>query len=126
MRPPWIRQTAKLFCEEVRGNSSEHHATYNDHTWRKVSRAFFKGRKCDIPNCITMAYCTDHIIPVRKEGSRWDRRNWQRLCKKHHDKKSSNEARGNVEPSIDTPHGKIPARCAHLPPDIANQSYLIK
>ena len=124
MRPPWIRQTAKLFCEEVRGNRSEHHATYNNHKWRKVSAAFFKGRKCD--KCIRMAEATDHMIPIRQGGSQWDRRNWQALCKPCHNRKSGREAHGHIEPSIDTPHGKIPTRCAHLPPDIANQSYLIK
>jgi 5-methylcytosine-specific restriction endonuclease McrA len=128
MKPPWIRPTENLFktVSKTQGNESDNHKRYNNHAWRKVSTAFFRGKKCEEANCIMLAYCTDHIIPITDGGSQWDRRNWQRLCRKHHDRKRGREAHGNIEPSIDTPHGKIPTRRQHLEPDIANQSYLLK
>ena len=75
--------------------------------------------------CIAMAQMTDHIIPIRAGGSQWDRRNWMPLCNRHHNKKRGREAHGQVGESVDTATGKIPANRAHLPPDIAGETYMI-
>lgn len=125
--PPWIRPTKSLFKQPdpTRGNDGDHHHMYNNAKWRNASSEFRLGKKCDRPNCIMLAHTTDHIIPYRKGGAFWDRRNWQKLCKKHNAKKTGKDAH-HVEASVDTPHGKIPANRAHLPPDIVGESYLTK
>jgi 5-methylcytosine-specific restriction endonuclease McrA len=126
--PPWIRPTSPLFRQresETRGNDGDNHHLYNNERWRKESAKFRLGKKCEREGCILLAHTTDHIIPVRKGGAFYDRRNWQRLCKRHNAIKTGKDAH-YTEPSVDTPNGKIPANRAHLPPDIAGESYLLK
>lgn len=124
---PWRKPTDNLFAEERtdRGNKAPEHSRYANSRWTKAAKAFVKGKKCEIPACLSMATDCDHIIPIRYGGSQWDRRNYQALCKTHHAKKSGREAHGIVGESVDTPTGKIPANRAHLPQDIAGQSYLL-
>lgn len=127
--PPWIRQPPKIFQEyesETRGNGQVNRERYGSAAWRKASAAYFRGKGCSHPGCPVLAELTDHIIPIGQGGAQWDRRNWQPMCKKHHDRKRGREAHGHVEEYVETEHGRIPARNAHLPPDIANTSYLIK
>lgn len=126
--PPWRHKSESLFQPERtdRGNQAEAHKRYNNHKWRKLSRPFWFGHKCDKPGCIRLASCCDHIIRVELGGAMYDRRNWQRLCDKCHNSKSSKEARGYSEEWVDTPNGKIPKRHEHLAPDVAGHSYLAK
>ena len=127
MGVPWKRKTEPLFPpDNIRGNKHESHATYNNAKWRNASKRYFKGKKCIKEGCISMASCTDHIIPIRIGGSQWDRRNWQPLCTKHHQKKSAAEGRGKYGEFVETETGRIPKDRAHLEPDIVGQSYLTK
>lgn len=127
-KPPWRKEAEPLFTEDRtdRGNKAEAHKLYANHKWRSLSAKFFKGYKCEANMCISMAAVTDHIIPISMGGSQYDRRNWQRLCTTHHNRKSAKESRGVCEESVDTPAGKIPKRREHLPPDIAGQTYMVQ
>lgn len=126
--PPWKRDAAPLFAPEnkTQGNLNPDRAKYQDPVWRRESAKFRAGKKCEHPMCISMASMVDHIIPMKHGGSQFDRRNWAAMCKKHHDKKRGREAHGQVGEWVDTPHGKIPKDRAHLPPDIAGQTHLIR
>lgn len=43
----------------------------------------------------------DHIIPHRGDKKLfWDERNWQGLCKKHHDRKTAKEKAKNIQEGI--------------------------
>ena len=39
------------------------------------------------------ATCVDHIIPISRGGSAWDKNNWQSLCDRHHKRKTIKEQR---------------------------------
>ena len=124
--PPWKKPTDNLFGQrEQPGNDSPHHATYANAKWRRVSGPAFKGKKCEVPMCLRMAQLVDHIFPIRQGGSQYDRRNWQYICNYHHNKKRGRESHGQYCESVDTATGKIPANLAHLPPDIAGETYMI-
>ena len=130
MKPPWIVPGSPLFetTRTDRGNNStkEHHKIYGTSKWRRLSAKHTKGFKCDHPGCYVLATTTDHIIPILHGGAEYDRRNWQRLCKKHHDRKSGREAHGKIEAFIETDQGRIPANRAGESQDIAGESYLTK
>ena len=72
-----------------RGNQS----LYNDSKWRKYSLSLRKKNPlCSI--CLEQGRTTpcavvDHIIPIDKGGSFWDKDNHRCLCHKCHNKKSA-------------------------------------
>lgn len=128
--PPWRKESEPLFAEPRQdiGNSGKNAHIYKGAKWKRLRAVEFKKEpfKCCLPNCILLAKILDHIIPIEQGGAIWDRRNWQKLCDPHHNKKRGKEAHGIIEEWVDTPHGKIPKRNAHLTPDIAGQSYMIQ
>lgn len=51
---------------------------------------------------IAAADVVDHIVPHRGDQSLfWDESNWQALCKRHHDIKTSTEERGRIDRAVD-------------------------
>lgn len=128
MRAPWIKDSKSLFApeNETQGNLNPDRAKYQDPVWRKESARFRAGKKCENPRCIGMAQMVDHRIRVKDGGAMFDRRNWAALCNPCHNRKRGKEAHGYIEEWVETPHGRIPKDRAHLPPDIAGQSYMIQ
>ena len=67
-----------------------------DGKWRKSRKIFLQQNplcvECLKEGVITEATVVDHIIPHKGDKRLfWDRRNWQALCKKHHDIKTAKE-----------------------------------
>ena len=123
-RPPWIADIHPAFKRESesRGNNSDMAGEY-DSTWRRYSLQFLaKNPICC--KCEALATVTDHIIPLRQGGSKYDTRNHQPMCNRHHAIKSSDEGRGIYEEKVGGKYGYIPARRAHLPAVLGNESYL--
>lgn len=65
-----------------------------DHKWRTARLAYLKRN----PLCVACladgkyyeAQVVDHIVPFRDDPAlKWDRENWQALCKRHHDIKTA-------------------------------------
>ena len=69
-----------------------------DARWRKAREEFLRAHplceKCMQETKITLATVVDHRIPHRGDPRLfWDMRNWQALCKHHHDQKTMTEDR---------------------------------
>lgn len=126
--PPWKRDAAPMFAPEnkTQGNLNPDHAKYTDPVWVRESKRFRAGKKCSNPRCIRMAQMVDHRIRVKDGGSMMDRRNWAELCHPCHNRKRGKESHGFIEDWVDTPTGRIPKDRAHLEPDIAGQTHLIR
>jgi hypothetical protein len=93
-RPAW-RKPAERPKEQraPRGTRSERGYT-ND--WFRARHVFLQDHPlcayCDAEGRATPADVVDHVIPHRGDQDLfWDRRNWQALCKTHHDQKSRAE-----------------------------------
>jgi 5-methylcytosine-specific restriction protein A len=61
-----------------------------DGRWDKARRLFLAEhpfcRMCREQGTLTPATVVDHVVPHRGDPTLfWDRRNWQALCKRHHD-----------------------------------------
>lgn len=128
--PPWRQKTESLFHEKkkTQGNYSDSAHIYRSARWRAVRKRAISEQpfQCSAGNCILLAKILDHIIPIREGGAIWDRRNHQKLCDIHHNRKRGKETHGIIEEWVMARTGKIPKRNAHLPEDIAGESYLIK
>ena len=77
---------------------------YNSKEWRATRNYYIQMHplceECSRQNKTTGGYCVDHIKPISMGGHRTDRSNLQPLCRKCHDKKSSQEAveyRGGIK-----------------------------
>lgn len=68
---------------------------YHTHKWRKLRALQINQHpfcvECKKSNKITLAKIADHIKPVSKGGSFWDKTNLQSLCVSCHNKKSNKE-----------------------------------
>lgn len=67
-----------------------------DRRWRKARAIYLAAHPlcvvCEAAGQVTPATVVDHV--VRHEGNYrlfWDQRNWQPLCKVHHDEKTRRE-----------------------------------
>lgn len=85
------------------GFNGDNKEFYNSQKWRTYSRIHRQqNRRCANCNKIHHDYktlATDHIIPISQNGSKWDKRNIQSLCKNPcHMIKSAKESHGHVEP----------------------------
>ncbi len=74
-----------------RGSANERGYTYR---WQMASKAFLDHHplcvRCEAEGRSTPATVVDHITPHRGDRNLfWDARNWQPLCKRHHDKKTA-------------------------------------
>jgi len=70
---------------------------YRSQRWRKLSAAHKRKeplcRECKERGVVTAAEYTDHIVPIREGGSKWDSSNYQSLCSPCHSRKSGEENR---------------------------------
>lgn len=91
-----------MYCEEhallyghERGDSA---VRGYDSKWRKARERFLKCHplcvQCQREGRLVKATVVDHIKPHRGDSILfWDERNWQPLCKHHHDVKTMTEDR---------------------------------
>ena len=67
--------------------------------WQKARATWLRRHPlcvmCEQQGRVTAATVVDHIVPFRDGGSEfWDTANWQSLCKRHHDSKTSTQDGG--------------------------------
>ena len=85
------------YCEEHKPLHSKPAAERGyGYNWWKASKEFLVRHlmcmKCRDKGNLMKATVVDHIIPYRGDQKLfWDQNNWQSLCKKHHDQKTSRE-----------------------------------
>ncbi len=97
--------------------------------WQKARKEFLALNRlcvtCQREGVVRPATVVDHIEPHRGDQRRfWDRRNWQPLCKRHHDRDKQREERSERDrgdlKSIDK--GPQTARSGkHLRPRISDR-----
>lgn len=86
-------------ADAQRGSSTQRGYGYR---WQKVSKAFLRAHPlCQCPECregelrLLPAQVVDHIIPHRGDMTVfWDRKNWQAMNKRCHDRKTAREDGG--------------------------------
>lgn len=86
----------EVYCEKHRALYARENAAERgyDGKWRKARGLFLQRNPlcvaCLKEGKIAPAVIVDHIIPHRGDQALfWDQGNWQPLCKKHHDRKTS-------------------------------------
>lgn len=88
----WVPQRAAF--EREKDNSD----FYNSWPWKKARKAFrLKNplcKHCEQNGEVKAARVVDHIIPIKAGGEPLKESNFQSLCDKCHNIKSSNESRG--------------------------------
>jgi 5-methylcytosine-specific restriction endonuclease McrA len=88
---PWKRQPQEAVVVASRSRDPFYHSS----RWTKESRIFRQQYplcvKCQEKGFIVASEVTDHIIPKDICSDPWDRSNWQALCKKCNDLKSSED-----------------------------------
>jgi len=67
-----------------------------DYRWQKTRKGYLENHPlcvhCEAEGRITAANEVDHIIPIQIAPMRkYDRTNWQPLCKSHHSKKTAKD-----------------------------------
>lgn len=91
-----------MYCEEhalLHGQERRDSAVRGyDSKWRKARERFLKCHplcvQCQREGRLVKATVVDHIKPHRGDPILfWDERNWQPLCKHHHDVKTMTEDR---------------------------------
>ncbi len=75
--------------------TNEERAFYQSSRWRRVSLRHREQeplcRTCKKDGRIVIGALTDHIIPIRQGGQRWDEANYQTLCDACHQRKRRGE-----------------------------------
>lgn len=95
---------------ERRGSASARGYSYR---WQQEREAFLFHNplcvKCEAEGTVEPATVVDHIIPHKGDpGLFWDKKNWQALCKPHHDEKTAREGGfGNVIEVAPAPQGGV-------------------
>ena len=89
IKRPWMRQTKQTHRETF---DQQH---YHTPEYRK-DRTSFLAENPLCTHCLnegisTPATVNDHILPIRHGGDRWDWKNRQGLCDRHHAIKSNSE-----------------------------------
>ena len=79
--------------DQARGSS---HERGYDSKWRRARKGYLAKHplcvRCEAEGKLTPAAVVDHIEPHRGDKAKfWDSRNWQPLCKPHHDSKTASE-----------------------------------
>lgn len=82
--------------EDKRKSANERGYTYQ---WQKASKAFLAHHPlcvmCEAIGIVKAAEVVDHIKPHNgNQNLFWDKKNWQPLCKKCHDRKTATEDGG--------------------------------
>ncbi len=67
--------------------------------WRKARQGYLAHHPlcvmCEADNVLNVATVVDHILPHKGDMKLfWDRKNWQPLCKRHHDIKTAKQDGG--------------------------------
>lgn len=124
-RPPWMRPADTMFTRHQAQREGENASKEYDGEWARYSKAFLRENPtcCKCPG---LAHLTDHVIPIRSGGSKWDRRNHQAMCHTCHNKKRAHESRGKIEPATMASTGLIPTRREHEREEIMNKTHLIR
>jgi len=66
---------------------------YSSQRWRQEREIYLSEHpKCSVLGCNQSAVILDHKISIRNGGKIWDEKNWQGLCKSHHNSKSAKES----------------------------------
>jgi len=72
---------------------------YNSYAWRKYRKIYLESHPvcvmCEAEGIVTPANVVDHIVPIRQGGDKFDEKNLQALCRRHHDVKSGRDRHGN-------------------------------
>ena len=81
-------------------------APYYDHRWRKARVNFLASNglciACKRSGKVVKATIVDHIIPHKGNPTLfWDPKNWQPLCKRHHDITKQRIEKGNALIGVD-------------------------
>ena len=79
--------------DQRRGSSTQRGYDYR---WQKTSRGYLARNplciKCEENGVISAATDVDHIIPIQVDSMRkYDRTNWQALCKSCHSRKTAKD-----------------------------------
>ena len=86
---PWIKE--KVAFE--RDNSNQE--IYNSWKWRKFSKQHKLLNplcvQCDKDGLVTVGTVADHIVPINKGGTVFEKENIQTLCESCHNRKSASE-----------------------------------
>nr|WP_305775513.1 HNH endonuclease signature motif containing protein [Ferrovum sp.] len=95
------QRKARKQCDERRGSATSR--GYGAR-WRQARAVFLATHPlcaaCEGKGRITPAQVVDHVIPHRGDKQLfWDRNNWQALCKRCHDIKTTREDGGFGNPS---------------------------
>lgn len=88
----WVPQR-KAFEREKSNNEF-----YNSWPWRKASKRWRDKNplcaRCESEGRVTKATVTDHKVRIEAGGDKLNESNFQSLCTKCHNSKSSSESRG--------------------------------
>jgi 5-methylcytosine-specific restriction protein A len=80
------------------GREEKQDAFYNSWPWRKARKAYRLKHPlcvhCENAGIVTAAKVVDHIVPIKAGGAPLDHDNFQSLCERCHNVKSSHESRG--------------------------------
>ncbi len=90
------KKVAVQYREENRKTAAERGY---DSRWRKAREGYLKAHPlcvlCESEGEYVAATVVDHIIPHKGDKKLfWNRKNWQSLCKRHHDIKTAREDGG--------------------------------
>lgn len=92
IKRPWVIER-KPFEREIKNDEF-----YNSWPWRKKRKSFLINnpicKHCEAMGIITQARVVDHIVSIKRGGSKLDDENLQSLCDSCHNRKSANESRG--------------------------------
>jgi len=91
-RLPWVKERAAFEREQNNAH------LYNSYKWRKQRRIYLNVNPLCV-HCLelgikTAATVVDHVVRYKEGDDFFDQNNWQPLCERHHNVKSSNESRG--------------------------------
>lgn len=87
---------------------------YNTREWKdRLRKQYISNNpfctECNRLGKVEIATVVDHIIPISKGGAAKDERNYQSLCKYHHDVKRGKERHGFILPfKLNHNNEKIP------------------
>ena len=96
-RPSWHKTDQQKRKEHDIKRGTAHERGYG-HKWRKARLLHLQEHPLCVeclgltPSIVEAATVVDHIVPHKGDLKLfWNRRNWQSLCKRHHDIKTMKE-----------------------------------
>jgi 5-methylcytosine-specific restriction protein A len=69
-------------------------------TWRRRRDYYLRAHPiCSVDGCRLLSAVVDHIVPIAEGGAELDESNWQAMCRRCHQEKSTRDAiRGKTRP----------------------------